>query len=158
MTKAISTKSFAFRAWFYFRTGYATYLVLPIGYISTLVTIYYLAIKATPALTLLFPQFLPLAILAAMLSLPIGVIIGWLHLHRTAAFSSEVDIQVENNPYYFKVIGYQKEVYIPLYLELLHTMRRILEREGAFSPEEQDRFSELEDKLRTLQNGGFVGK
>jgi len=39
----MKAKNLIFRSWYYFRTGYNTYLIIPVGYVSTLITVYYLA-------------------------------------------------------------------------------------------------------------------
>ncbi len=119
---------------------------------------YYLAIKNLPDLLNLFPHFGPFAILATVIGGPLSVIIGWLHLKRSAAFSAEVDIGVEANPFYYKLFpGYAREVQYPLYLELLLQMKRLMEVQRALTPEDKERIESLERKLRTLVSGGFVG-
>ena len=58
------------RAWFYFRQGYSTYLTFLLGYVSTLVTVYYPAIKNMPPLLDLFPHFAEFAIIATVVGAP----------------------------------------------------------------------------------------
>ena len=89
---------------------------------------------------------------------PLAVAIGWIHLKRSPAYSSEMDIGVEANPYNYKLPpGYLKEVYTPLYLELLVLQKRMLDRQGLLTDEERTRIEALEGKLHTLMDGGFVG-
>jgi len=45
-----------FGSWYCFGIGYGTYLVLLLRYVSTLVTIYYLAIKSIPGLASFSPK------------------------------------------------------------------------------------------------------
>jgi hypothetical protein len=155
----MSTKmGFVGRLWFYFRIGYATYLTFLLGYISTLITVYYLAIKNIPSLLDLFPRFVPFAVMATIIGVPLSVGIGWFHLKRSPAYSSEMDISVEANPYYYKLApGYNREVYAPLYFELLVQIKRLLESQKLLGSEDKVRIEELERKLQVLMKGGFVG-
>jgi hypothetical protein len=147
------------RFWYYFRTGYSTYLTFLLGYFSTFVTVYYLAIRNMPALLDVFPHFLTFMIVGTVIGLPSGVIIGWLHLKRTPAWTAEVDINTEANPYNYKLTpGLWKEVFAPTYLELLRQNRKILASNNMLTDEEKQRVSELERKLEILVSGGFVGQ
>jgi hypothetical protein len=67
---------FLARLWFYFRTGYSTYLTFLLGYMSTLITVYYLAIKNIPELLDLFPRFVPFAVLSTVIGAPLSIIVG----------------------------------------------------------------------------------
>jgi hypothetical protein len=146
------------RLWFYFRIGYATYLTFVLGFVSTLVTVYYLAIKSIPDLLSLFPRFIPFAILASVIGLPLSTGVGWIHYKRSTAFSSEIDIQVEANPYYFKLTpGYNLEVLGPLYLEILVLLKRLAAGQQMLNAEDKARIEKLEQKLQVLVNGGLVG-
>jgi len=149
--------TFIARAWYYFRMGYATYLTFLLGYISTLITVYYLAIKNIPDLLSIFPHFVPFSVLATAIGVPLSVIIGWLHLKRSAAFSSEADIGIEANPYYYKLIPGKEEVFAPFYLEVLLQLKRLGSAQGLMSQDDISRIEELERKLRVLIDGGYVG-
>lgn len=139
--------------------GYATYLTFIFGYVSTLVTVYYLAIKSVPALLEIFPRFIPFAVLATIIGGPFSIAVGWMHYKRIGAYSSEVDIQTESNPYNYKLApGYNREVYGPLYLELLMQLKRLLESQNLLGSEESERIDALEKKLKVLIDGGMVGK
>ena len=46
-----------FRAWYYFRTGWATYFTFIMASVNTLVVTYYLAIEKIPSLKIIFPTF-----------------------------------------------------------------------------------------------------
>jgi hypothetical protein len=150
--------SFVARMWFYFRTGYSTYLTFLLGYVSTLITVYYLAIKNLPDLLTVFPRFVPFAALATVVGVPLSVAIGWVHLKRSPAFSSETDINVEANPYYYKLpSGFYREAFAPFYLEMLVQMRKLLASQKMLDAEELQRIHNLEEKLQTLIQGGYVG-
>jgi hypothetical protein len=148
----------ACRAWFYFRIGYSTYLTFLLGYASTLVTVYYLAIKNIPQLLSLFPRFDLFSVLATAVGLPVSVGLGWVHYKRSPAFSSEIDIQVEANPYYFKLPpGYNKEVFGPMYLEMLSLLKKLSSTQQLLDESDRQRIEALEQKLDVLNKGGYIG-
>jgi hypothetical protein len=147
------------RSWYYFRIGYGTYLTFLLGYVSTFVTLYYLAVKNMPALLDIFPHFLTFMIFGTIIGLPLGVIVGWLHLKRTSAWTAEVEIGAEANPYNYKLVpGYWREVFAPTFLELLRQNKKILASHNLLTDEEKRKVSDLEQKLQILTSGGFVGK
>jgi hypothetical protein len=138
--------------------GYATYLTFILGYVSTLITVYYLAIKSIPDLLTIFPRFVPFAILATVIGIPLCIGFGWMHYKRSAAYTSEVDIQMEANPYFFKLPpGYNLEVLGPLYLEILVLLKRLVAEQEMLNEEDKARIEKLEQKLQVLVSGGLVG-
>jgi hypothetical protein len=147
-----------YRAWYYFRLGYSTYLTFLLGYVSTLITVYYLAIKNMPPLLDVFPHFAFFAILATFVGVPLAVVIGWVHLKRSSLFSSELDISVEASPYYYKLApGVAKEVEKPALLIELKILQRLAEASGLLTDSEKAQIDELERKVLTLVEGGYVG-
>lgn len=153
-----NVRRYAFRFWYYFRLGYGTYATFLLGYVTTLVTVYYLAIKNIPELLELFPQFTSFAVLATFLGGPVIVLVGWAHLKRSQAYSSELDISYEANPYLYKMYpGYWIEAFTPLYLEIARFLRVISEKEGLLTEEDRARLKEIEVKLEVLIQGGYVG-
>jgi hypothetical protein len=92
-----------FRAWYYFRIGYSTYLTFLLGFLTTIVTVYYLAINNISLLKFIFPSFWLFGILALVVGVPLAIFMGLFHFKRSQAYSAEVDIGVEANPYYYKV-------------------------------------------------------
>jgi hypothetical protein len=149
---------FLSRAWFYFRLGYATYLTFLLGYISTLITVYYLAIKNLPDLLNVFPRFVPFAILATVIGVPFSIVVGWFHLKRSSLFSSEADISVESNPWNYKLPpGYAKEVFYPLLLAELKILRKLAQKELVISDAEKNEWNKLEEGFQILLDGGYLG-
>lgn len=147
-----------FRSWYYFRVGYATYLTFPIGFFSTIVTVYYLAIRNIPGLEQIFPRFLVFCVLAATASVPLSVLLGWIHVKRSRAWTSEMDVTVEANPYNYKLApGYYKEVLFPLYRELLIGTTQLLDEQGLMDSSRRKRLEELRSKMDLLLRGGSVG-
>ena len=151
-------RNYLSRFWYYFRIGYSTYLTFLLGYVSTLITVYYLAVKNLPYLLDLFPHFETFSILATIIGGPMSVAIGWLHLKRSTAYSSEADISVESNPYSYKLApGKEVEAFAPSYLELLRLMAKLLKSQNLLSNEDEFRLIALEEKLQTLIDGNMVG-
>jgi hypothetical protein len=147
-----------FRAWYYFRQGYSTYLTFLLGYTSTLITVYYLAIKNIPFLLYLFPQFGPFALIGTIVGIPTAVTIGWIHMKRSRLYSSEVDVGVEANPYYYKLPpGYTTEATIPATLITLRLMRKISEKLDILTEPEKKEIDQLEKTFLALLDGGYVG-
>jgi hypothetical protein len=154
------TSKFGFvaRLWYYFRIGYETYLTFLLGAVNTLVVVWYLAIREVPAIENFFGHFAGFAVVVALVGVPLSVAMGWLHIKRTPAYSSEMDIGVEANPYYYKLPpGYNKEAFAPLYLELLTQMTRLLDAQKLLKNEDKSRIEALEQKMRLLIEGGLVG-
>jgi hypothetical protein len=88
-----------------------------LGIVSTVITVYYLAIKSAPELLAIFPHFETFAAVSSAIGLPFAIIIDWAHLKRSRIWSTEQEITTEANPYYYKLApGYNKEVYARLYL------------------------------------------
>jgi len=146
------------RLWYYFRIGYATYLTFLLGAVNTLIVVWYLAIREVPAVENLFGHFIPFAVVVTVIGVPLSVVVGWFHLKKSPAYSSELDIGVEANPYYYKFPpGYTKEVLGPLYLELLLQLKRLVGAQQLLGNEEKQRIEELERKLQILIQGGYVG-
>jgi hypothetical protein len=146
------------RAWFYFRMGYSTYLTFLLGFLTTIVTVYYLAINNISFLKLIFPSFWLFGVLAVVIGVPLSIFMGLFHYKRTRAFASEADIGVEANPWYYKYPpGYTREVWGPLFTELLKYSARSLEANNLLSDEDKARIRTLEEKLKALNQGGTVG-
>jgi len=149
---------FLTRLWFYFRIGYATYLTFLLGAVNTLVVVWYLAIRDIPVVEDVFGHFTPFAIFVTMVGVPLSIAAGWVHYKRSPAYTSEIDIQIEANPYNYKLIpGKERELYGPLYLEMLQLMRKLLQAQDLMSIEEKSAVDTLERKLKILVEGGFVG-
>lgn len=149
---------FLARVWYYFRIGYGTYLTFVLGAVNTLIVVWYLAIREMPAVETFFGHFIPFAIVTTVIGVPLGVIMGWVHLKRSPAFSSEQDIGMEANPWYYKLPpGYNREAFGPVYLELLVDMTRLLDAQKLLTDEDRERIEKVRRKLEILVAGGTVG-
>ena len=149
---------FVARLWYYFRIGYATYLTFVLGVANTLIVVWYLAIREIPAVENFFGHFIPFAIAVTLVGTPLSVLIGWAHIKRTPAWTSELDIGVEANPWNFKLPpGWWQQAFAPTYLEILLELKRLLSAQGLLSEEDKTRVEGLENKLKRLIDGGSIG-
>ena len=150
-------KNLGFRSWYYFRVGWTNYFAFIFAAINTLTVTYYLAIENLPELKTIFPTFSSYILIIGIISIPILVIIGWIHFRRTAAYGSEAEIQIESNPYYFKAIpGWNKDVMFPTLLKITEFMIRTTKNEK-LSEKDISELTQLQTKLNTLISGGMVG-
>jgi hypothetical protein len=146
------------RLWYYFRVGYSTYLSFLLGVVNTLTVLYYLLIKNVPALQVVFSHFYIFVLPAVFMGFPLAVIVGWLHLKGSLAYSSEADISVEASPYAYKLTpGIQKEVIGPLCLRILDLMAKISKDRDLLTHEDEAEINDIEKKLMILIKGGLVG-
>ena len=56
-----------FRAWFYFRMGWATYFAFIFAAVNTLTVTYFLAIENYPSLQVVFPSFVYYIIIVSLI-------------------------------------------------------------------------------------------
>lgn len=148
-----------FRSWYYFRLGYGTYLTFLVGFAGNVVAIYYLAIKNLPFLYVIFHHFYMFVTISIVLMVPIGVLIGWLHMKRTLAYPTDVSIGVEANPYnYILLPGKETELFAPYWLMMTNSLQKILEKENVLSPEEKREFENIRAKIERLRKGGVIGR
>lgn len=151
-------RALPFRAWYYFRTGYGTYLTFIIASLNTMVTVYYLAINNIPDLKVLFPSFSIWVVFVVALVTPAAVFVGWLHLKRSPAYRSEMDVAVESNPYNYKLPpGYWREALAPVLLEILRLNLKIIRKEP-ITDGEMNALASLQNKLERLIDGGYLGE
>ena len=155
----VNRLEFITRLWYYFRTGYGTYLTFILGALNTLVVVWYLAISHAPYVGSIFAgSFTVFAIILTAVGIPLSIAIGWIHLKKSPAYKSEAEIGIESNPYSFKLPpGMWREAFGPLYLELLEMSKRVLERDNLLTPDDKKRIRNIEEKLKILNEGGYVG-
>jgi hypothetical protein len=124
--------------------------------VNVIVTVYYLAIKSIPELESLFPNFTIWAISVISIGVPLSILIGWIHLKRSPAFRSEMDVTVEANPYYYKLPpGYWKDALVPVMLETMKLNIKLLNKES-LSENEIKSLKALQQKLEHLIEGGRI--
>ena len=146
-----------FRAWYYFRIGYSTYLAFMVAFMSYITVIYKLAIEDL-ALSWIFPRFYTFIIFSVVTIVPVGVLIGWFHFKRTLAYSAAMAINVESNPYNYMIMpGKETEIIWPMHTLYLTALQKILEKENILSQEEKRAFEDILTKIERLREGQIVG-
>lgn len=146
-----------FRAWFYFRTGYNLYLSFFIGFASNVVVLYELEIVHNNYLHPLFQSLTVFVIVAVLAAAPVGIFAGLAHMKRTAAFAADASVQTEANPYVYKTIGKEKEVFLPLWMLTLQSLAKLLERQNTMSAEDRKEMKDILEKADALMKGQSVG-
>lgn len=147
-----------FRSWYYFRIGYAQYFAFILALGNMLTLTYYLVLTNDPSFKTIFPSFSIYVVISSSIGVPLLMLVGYAHMKRSHAFTSEQDITVESNPYSYKLApGIQRECMAPLYLELLRLGRKSLSEEK-LTDAELDRLQELENKLDLLAKGESLPK
>jgi len=151
----LNPRRLLFRAWYYFRIGYSVYLTFVLGFISTIVTVYYLAINNIPLLKIVFPSFWIFSVLAIAIGVPLAVFSGYFHFKRTRAYSSEVDIVTESNPYLFKIVpGKEKEITVPSAIANIDLNLAMARKLGVLTPEMESVLLEVREKYQRLAKHG----
>ena len=89
----------SFRAWYYFRMGWATYFAFIFAAVNTLTVTYFLAIENYPSLQTIFPSFIHYTVIIALIGIPLLVLIGYIHFKRTPSYRSEAAVTFESNPF-----------------------------------------------------------
>jgi len=146
-----------FRAWFYFRQGYNVYLAFLIGFASNIVILYKLGIQGNDYLDWLFPSLRVFVIVGLVVAIPAGILTGLYHMKRTAAFAADASVQTEANPYVYKTIGKEKEVFLPLWILTARGLAKVLERQETMTAEDRKELEEILNKANALLEGQYVG-
>ena len=155
----IMKSKIALRFWFYFRTGWMTYFAFIFSAVNTLVVTYYLAIERVPLLIEIFPSFAHYVGVAVIIGIPVLAAVGYTHYKRMPAYSSEVDIGIERNPYVFKLpaAGWNIDVVFPMY-RLLTVMLLKLSNNEKLSEDEVNEVKKVLTNIENLSKGGWINK
>lgn len=155
----LNLRRLLFRAWYYFRIGYSVYLTFLLGFASTLVTVYYLAINNIPSLKSIFTSFALFSIFSTAIGVPLAVLTGYVHFKRSRAFSSEQDIAVEANPYYYKVVpGKEADVTIPWQITSIDLTLAMARKLEVLTPDIEREFLRVRQLLVNLKAHGDYRK
>ena len=147
-----------YRAWFYFRIGYGTYLAFFVGFASNIVIIYALAIKPTPILFSYFRNLWQFTLVALVVAVPISVLVGLFHMKRTGAFAADASVSLEANPYIYKVLpGKEQEVFLPLMIATARGIAKVLENQKSLTLDQKQEFEDILDKAEKLLGGQVFG-
>lgn len=133
------------RSWYYFRFGYNNVLSYPRSLFITMAGFYLILVEMFSQLR---GELLLMAIIQG-LGISIGAVIcilsGWFYLKKTNLWTSEIDVNVEANPYNWMLPpGYWRDAILPVYLHLMKNCNW--------------RDLELEKKLELLISGKSLGK
>jgi len=147
-----------FRSWFYFRTGYKTYIAFFIGFASNVIVIYKLGISENKFLGPYFQSLTLFAILALAVLIPVSISAGLYHMKRTGAYAADASVSTESNPYIYKVLpGKEQEVFLPLWMMTVRGLARLLEQEKTMTADEKQELEDTLNKAKSLLQGQFVG-
>jgi len=147
-----------FRSWYYFRIGYGTYVAFPLGFASTMIVIYALAVVDVPTIHDIFPHLYIFGIVGLLIIGPISIYAGLYHIKRTGAYSAEASVLTESNPYVYKAIpGKEREVFLPLMVLTAKGLAKVMEQQHTLTQEEQKEFQTVLGKANTLLEGASVG-
>ena len=137
--------------------GYNTYLTFLLGYVTTIVTVYYLAIDNILLLKIIFPSFWLFCILALVVGVPVSIFMGLFHFKRSQAYSAEVDIGVEANPYFYKVTpGKERELQIPFTVANIDLTLAMARKLDVLTPEAESILLQVREKyVRLGRNGDY---
>tara|TARA_B110000014_G_scaffold258784_2_gene245478 strand:+ start:348 stop:827 length:480 start_codon:yes stop_codon:yes gene_type:complete len=152
----MTEKNHVSRLWFYFRNGYGTYFAFILAAINTLTVTYYLAIEKFPPLETVFPSFGQYVLIIAAIGIPLLISVGFVHFKRTTAFKSEMDIQIEANPYVYKLPpnGWWQQAFAPLFLMQTKMILKMNNNEK-LDEEDLKKLKEIEEKIQFLIKGGM---
>ena len=138
--------------------GWSAYFAFIMAAVNVLTVTYFLAIEDYPSLLIVFPTFLHYIVTAVCIGVPTLIFVGYVHYKRSAVFATEVEINYETNPYYYKAApGWQRDVIFPLYLNMINLMLKMSKNEK-LTPDEIKTMSNLQESLSKLIEGGYVGK
>ena len=145
------SKSPFFRAWFYFRNGWSLYFAFIFAAINTLVVTYYLAIDKVPFLLDFFPSFGHYVAAAVFLGIPILVLVGFLHFKKSPAHRSDVNINIETDPFLRRNL-INSEINLELNLIILNLLSKLSNNEKL----SEDEFNTIQKSKKELDD--FIDK
>ena len=138
-------KNLAFRGWFYFRTGWATYFAFVVAAVNALTVTYFLAVENYPVLNSIFPTFFHYIGIVGGIGVPALVLVGYVHFKKSKSFKAEQDILIETSPHIRRILV-NTEVLLPSYLKLLELIVKISQNEK-LSQEDMNQISKLRNEL-----------
>jgi len=121
-------------------------------------TTYYLAINNIPFLLTAFPNISIYALFLSIIFPPLSTIIGWMHMKRTLAYTSQVTIGIESSPYSYKMQpGVSTHVGWPNILFTLEFMEAMLDSSDKLTLERKQSIDNLRSQVEHLLAGGSIG-
>jgi len=151
-------KRFLFRQWFYLRMGYSTYWAFFIMGINTITITYFLAIERAPFLEAIFPTFMHYVLAITAVGIPLLILTGYVHYKKIPGFKSEMEVNMESNPFVYKLPpGYQLKVMMP-YQRLQSEILLKISRGEKITEEEIIKMKKIQNDMDTLLKGGYIGE
>ena len=138
-------KNLAFRGWFYFRTGWATYFAFIVAAVNALTVTFFLAIEKYPLLSMIFPTFFHYVVVVVGIGVPVLVLVGYVHFKKSKSFVAEQDIFIETSPHFRRILQ-NTEILLPAYLKLTQLILKLSEKEK-LTDEELKEVSKLQKRL-----------
>ena len=106
----------------------------------------------------IFPSFAHYVAIVVVIAIPLLATVGYVHFKRLPAYSSEVDISVEQNPYVFKLHpGWNKKVVFPMY-RLLTVMLLKQASNEKLTTKEISEIKKVIADIEHLNAGGYIDK
>jgi hypothetical protein len=138
-------RNLAFRGWFYFRTGWATYFAFVVAAVNALTVTFFLAVENYPALNSIFPTFFHYVAIVGGIGIPVLVLVGYIHFKKSKSFKAEQDVLIETSPHIRRILV-NTEVLLPSYLKLLELIVKLSQNEK-LSQEDMNQVSKLRSEL-----------
>jgi hypothetical protein len=155
--KNIVKQNIGFRAWFYFRQGWATYFAFIFAAINTLTVTYYLAIENYPFLHNLFPTFIHYVVIVTLIGVPLLIAIGYAHFKKTPSYRAETDVTMETDPYRRRMVV-NSEISVMLNLKLTEMIIHLSKNEKLSDEQIKETIKLQEFLLILLKDRTFSNK
>jgi len=143
-----------YRLWFYLRTGLSNYIGLPISAFNIIFLVYLTLISINPSIS----KYMPIFVLTiTVIILFLGILLGLVHFKKTLAFSAEIDILIESNPWYYKVTpGINKEIMLPYLIHALKGLKRLSDVSSKLTKDESELINFLLNEGNDLLKGKVI--
>ena len=138
-------RNLAFRGWFYFRTGWATYFAFVVAAINALTVTYFLAVENYPTLNSIFPTFFHYVAIVGGLGVPLLVLVGYIHFKKSKSFKAEQDVLIETSPHIRRILV-NTEILVPSYVKLLELVVKLSQNEK-LSDDDMNQISTLKSEI-----------
>ena len=146
-----------FRAWFYFRMGWSTYFVFFLGATNTLTVTYFLAIDNYPVLKTVFPTFELYIMTTIFILVPSLILVGYSHYKKTKAFTSELDVLIESNPF-LRRNTVNSEILLRFNVKLTSMLLKISQKETIDKKELEEIEKMQKDMIDLFEKRTFTNK
>ena len=139
-------RNLAFRSWYYFRMGWATYFAFIFAAVNTLTVTYFLAIESYPVLKEVFPSFMHYIIIISLVGIPLLATIGYVHFKKSPSFRAESAVSYESNPWALRDLV-NSEYNLLLSMKMLQMITKLSKNES-LNVDELGQIQKLEKELK----------